>query len=53
MGVAAHCGRYDGLGKTYQRLYGGWLPKSGYELLDAPAFERYLKSPRDTRVEDV
>ncbi|HYW43332.1 MAG TPA: AraC family transcriptional regulator [Bryobacteraceae bacterium] len=51
--VLTHRGPYDGLGKAYQRLYGGWLPKSGYELREAPAFEQYLNSPQNTRPEDL
>jgi AraC family transcriptional regulator len=51
--VVTHKGPYDGLGKTYQRVYGGWLPKSGYRLRDVPAFEQYLNSPRDTKPEDL
>ena len=51
--VVLNKGPYDGLGKTYQRVYGGWLPKSGYRLRDVPAFEQYLNSPRDTKPEDL
>jgi AraC family transcriptional regulator len=51
--VATHKGSYQGLGQVYQRIYGGWLPKSGYELRDAPAFEEYLNSPRNARPEDL
>ncbi len=51
--VLLHKGPYQGLGRAYQRLYGGWLPQSGYSLRDAPAFEQYLNSPRDTRPEDL
>jgi AraC family transcriptional regulator len=41
------------LGTTYQCVYGGWLPRSGYRLRDVPAFEQYLNSPRDTKPEDL
>ena len=51
--VVTHKGPYLGLGKVYQRIYGGWLPGSGRQLRDAPAFEEYLNSPRDTRPEDL
>jgi AraC family transcriptional regulator len=51
--VATHRGPYDTLGRTYQRLFGGWLPKSGYELRDSEAFEEYLNSPMNTRPEDL
>jgi AraC family transcriptional regulator len=46
-------GPYDGLGKVYQGIYGGWLPRSGRHLRDTPAFEEYVNSPRDTRPEDL
>lgn len=51
--VFTHRGPYDGLGKTYQKIYGGWLPKSGRQLRDTPAFEEYVNSPRDTKPEDL
>ncbi len=51
--VVTHKGPYDGLGKTYQQIYGGWLPKSGCQLRDSPAFEEYLNSPQNTRPEDL
>ncbi|MGB7759229.1 MAG: AraC family transcriptional regulator [Bryobacteraceae bacterium] len=51
--VATHRGPHEGLGKAYQRIYGAWLPKSGYELRDAPAFEQYLNSPQTARPEDL
>ena len=52
-GVATHKGPYEELGKAYQRIYGGWLPKSGYQLLDVPAFEQYLNSPQNTKADDL
>ncbi|MGO9258664.1 MAG: GyrI-like domain-containing protein [Bryobacteraceae bacterium] len=51
--VVLHKGPYEGLGKAYQRIYGGWLPKSGYALRDAPAFEQYLNSPQSAKPEDL
>ena len=51
--VFTHHGSYDGLSKTYQKIYGGWLPASGRQLRDTPAFEEYLNSPRDTRPEGL
>jgi AraC family transcriptional regulator len=52
-GVITHRGPYEELGKTYQKIYGGWLPKSGYDLRDVPAFEQYLNSPQNTKPEDL
>lgn len=51
--VVTYEGPYPGLGPVYQRIYGGWLPGSGYELRDAPAFEEYLNSPRNAKPEDL
>jgi AraC family transcriptional regulator len=51
--VVTHKGPYDGLAKSYQRLYGGWLPKSGYHLRDTPAFEQYLNSPQNTKPDEL
>jgi len=51
--VFTHRGPYEDLGKFYQRIYGAWLPKSGCELGDSPAFEQYLNSPQTTRPEDL
>jgi AraC family transcriptional regulator len=33
---------------AYDWLYGEWLPQSGREPADAPAFEEYLNDPRST-----
>jgi AraC family transcriptional regulator len=51
--VFVHKGPYEGLGKTYQRIYGGWLPQSGRTVRDTPPFEQYLNSPMDTRPEEL
>ena len=44
--VVTHKGPYEELSGAYQRVYGGWLPQSGHQLRDAPAFEQYLNSPQ-------
>jgi AraC family transcriptional regulator len=51
--VFTHRGPYDTLGQTYQRFFGGWLPKSGCELRESEAFEEYLNSPMNARPEDL
>lgn len=51
--VTTHRGPYKTLGRTYQRLYGSWLPRSGHEVRDVPAFEEYLNAPQNTRPEDL
>jgi AraC family transcriptional regulator len=48
-----HKGPYEELGRSYGVLMGNWLPASGRELRDAPAFEVYLNSPDYTRPEDL
>ena len=51
--VLEHRGPYEAMDAAYRQLYGGWLPRSGYELADAPAFELYLNSPQMARPEDL
>ncbi len=51
--IFTHKGPYEELGNTYQRIYGNWLPTSGYQLRDAPAFEQYLNSPMSAKPEDL
>jgi AraC family transcriptional regulator len=48
-----HKGPYETMGRTYQLLLGGWLPKSGRELRDVPSFEVYLNSPGSVRPEEL
>ena len=51
--VLTHCGPYAGLPAAYDELFGVWLPQSGHEAADAPAFEVYLNTPMDTAAEDL
>lgn len=51
--VLHYKGPYAGMRAAYQWLYGQWLPASGREAADAPAFEDYLNSPRDTAPADL
>ena len=51
--VFTYKGPYEGLGRAYQQIYGGWLPKSRYELRDTPGFEQYLNSPQNTAPENL
>jgi len=46
--VATHVGPYSGLGESYARVCGEWLPQSGRELASAPAVEFYQNSPMNT-----
>ena len=46
--VLRHVGPYAGLPAAYDQLFGIWLPASGEEPADSPAFEVYLNTPMDT-----
>lgn len=43
--VLEHVGPYQELDSSYRRLYGEWLPASGREPADAPAFDLYPDPP--------
>jgi AraC family transcriptional regulator len=51
--VLRHVGPRLDLGRSYQWLYGIWLPASGRELADAPPFEIYYNSPVDTPANEL
>ncbi|MGI9475687.1 MAG: AraC family transcriptional regulator [Hyphomicrobiaceae bacterium] len=51
--VMIHEGPYSDLAKSYQWLFGVWLPDSGEEATDRPCFEAYLNDPRDTAPPDL
>lgn len=46
--VLRHTGPYSDMRAAYEWLYGTWLVQSGREAADAPVFEEYLNSPKDT-----
>jgi AraC family transcriptional regulator len=46
--VLKYKGPYGDMRAAYDWLYGQWLPSSGRDAADAPVFEAYLNSPRDT-----
>lgn len=46
--VLKYKGPYGDMRAAYDWLFGQWLPSSGREAADAPVFEEYLNSPRDT-----
>lgn len=39
-----HREHISSLNETYKSIFGQWLPGSGYEMADAPLFERYAPS---------
>ncbi|MCF6234033.1 MAG: AraC family transcriptional regulator [Rhodobacteraceae bacterium] len=51
--VLTYKGPYSGIEAAYQVLYGSWLPASGEEPGDAPGYEIYLNSSRDTAPEEL
>jgi DNA gyrase inhibitor GyrI len=46
-------GSYHGIPSAFQRLYGEWLPKSGFVPDDRPALEIYRNNPYDTPANDL
>jgi AraC family transcriptional regulator len=46
-------GSYHGIPSAFQRLYGEWLPKSGFVPDDRPALEIYRNNPFDTPANDL
>jgi AraC family transcriptional regulator len=51
--VLRHQGPYSDMRAAYEWLYGTWLVQSGREAADAPVFEEYLNSPKDTAPADL
>jgi AraC family transcriptional regulator len=51
--VLRHRGPYVDMRFAYQWLYGQWLPRTNFEVADAPVFEVYLNHPRDTPATDA
>ncbi|HEY2022399.1 GyrI-like domain-containing protein [Paraburkholderia sp.] len=46
--VLRHVGPYSDMRAAYEWLYGTWLAQSGRQAADAPVFEEYLNSPKET-----
>jgi len=51
--ITTHTGRYNQIGRTYAEFLGQWMPRSGYELRNAPCFEVYLNDPQSTPPEEL
>jgi AraC family transcriptional regulator len=51
--MTTHFGPYNKLGRTYTRLLGQWLPRSGRQLRSCPCFEVYLNDPQGTDPKDL
>ncbi len=50
---ASHRGAYSGLGDTWARLMGEWLPRSGFRVGAGPSYEAYVNDPRTTATDDL
>jgi AraC family transcriptional regulator len=46
--VFLYQGPYTNLGIVYDTIFAQWLPGSGYELRNAPLFEKYVNDPSRT-----
>lgn len=46
-----HHGSYAGLGDTWARFMGEWLPDSGHRVGTGPSYEVYVTDPRTTATE--
>jgi AraC family transcriptional regulator len=46
-------GPYSGIAGAFQRLFGEWLPASGYEPGGRPALEIYRNNPYDTPEDEL
>jgi AraC family transcriptional regulator len=51
--VLRHQGPYSDMRAAYEWLYGTWLVQSGRKAADAPVFEEYLNSPKETAPADL
>jgi len=48
-----HEGPYTGLGDTWARMMGEWLPRSGKRVGEGVSFEVYRNTPMDAKPEDL
>ena len=51
--VFRHVGPYETLWKSWQSIYGQWLPGSGHSLRPAAPLERYENEPTDVPPEQL
>ena len=51
--VIEHRGAYSEMHKTYQWLYGEWLPASEQQPADHPCLEHYINDPQTTDAKDL
>jgi AraC family transcriptional regulator len=48
-----HIGPYEGLGDTWSRLMGQWLPASGQRIRDGVSYEIYRNTPADVPADQL
>lgn len=53
VGCLTYPGPYAGMQKAYDYLYSEWLPASGRDPADAPAYEVYLNTPAEVAPGDL
>lgn len=51
--IFTHFGPYENFNKSYSKLLGEWLPRSGRELGPGSSFEVYLNTPENTEPQDL
>jgi len=51
--VFLHHGPYENFSTTYDAMFRDWLPQSGEQLRDQPAFDLYLNTPDNTPPADL
>ncbi len=51
--IFTHKGPYENFTKSYDYIFGKWLPESGFELRDVKSFEKYLNTPGNTKPEKL
>ncbi len=51
--VTTHFGPYNKLGRTYAKLLGQWMPRSGRDLRPTPCFDVYLNDPQSTEPREL
>jgi AraC family transcriptional regulator len=47
--IFLHEGPYENFIKTYNYIFGQWLPANNIELRDIPCYEKYLNQPEKTK----
>ncbi|NQU86467.1 MAG: AraC family transcriptional regulator [Mariniphaga sp.] len=51
--VFIHKGPYEDFSKSYECIYGRWIPENNIVLRDTPGFEKYLNTPGKVKPEKL